>query len=187
MDKQVKKLTANDWLEAALQVLASDGASAVSVEPLAKKLGVTKGSFYWHFKNRKVLIQNLLEYWEGIEKQYTAEYLSQYPKPDVFLAESLTILIQDDVNKCVFLSLSESKEDLDIEGAYRRAVNRRLDVWENAYNAMGLNKKLSHDRAYETYCSYFGLIKLLVDQPVNLNQSEVNRLIKRVIAAAICI
>ena len=47
-----KTLTAEDWARAALEAIAEDGVTAVAVEPLARSLGVTKGSFYWHFANR---------------------------------------------------------------------------------------------------------------------------------------
>jgi AcrR family transcriptional regulator len=53
------------WIHAALQALAEGGIDAVRVEPLAKRLGVTKGSFYWHFAARPALFEALLAHWEG--------------------------------------------------------------------------------------------------------------------------
>ena len=58
-DKQSKK----SWLDAALQALASGGIDQVRVESLAKKIGVTKGSFYWHFKDREQFLDELLNFW----------------------------------------------------------------------------------------------------------------------------
>ena len=58
-DKQSKK----SWLDAALQALSSGGIDQVRVESLAKKLGVTKGSFYWHFKDREQFLDELLNFW----------------------------------------------------------------------------------------------------------------------------
>jgi AcrR family transcriptional regulator len=52
-----------EWIEAALDALARDGAAGLRVEPLAKRLGVTKGSFYWHFKDRDALRDAALEAW----------------------------------------------------------------------------------------------------------------------------
>jgi AcrR family transcriptional regulator len=51
------------WLDAAFSVLAKRGVEAVRVEPLAKSLKVTKGSFYWHFKDRPALLDALLVSW----------------------------------------------------------------------------------------------------------------------------
>jgi AcrR family transcriptional regulator len=53
------------WLEAAWESLARGGVEGVRVEPLAVKLGVTKGSFYWHFRDRAALLDALLEDWEA--------------------------------------------------------------------------------------------------------------------------
>ena len=50
-------LTPGDWARAALAAIARGGIAAVAVESIAADLGATKGSFYWHFKNRDALIQ----------------------------------------------------------------------------------------------------------------------------------
>ncbi|MEL7240918.1 MAG: TetR/AcrR family transcriptional regulator [Cyanobacteria bacterium J06629_18] len=68
------KLGRKDWVEQGLKVLGEFGVEAVKVEPLAKSMNVTKGSFYWHFKNRRELLEALLQEWvnsqtEGIIQQ----------------------------------------------------------------------------------------------------------------------
>lgn len=57
------RLDETAWINAALDVLAEHGIESVRVEPLAKRLGVTKGSFYWHFKDRDALYEALLNDW----------------------------------------------------------------------------------------------------------------------------
>lgn len=52
------------WVEAAIDVLANDGIAGLRVEVLAKRCGVTKGSFYWHFKDRPALLTAVLEFWK---------------------------------------------------------------------------------------------------------------------------
>ena len=52
------------WIGAGLDALATGGPEAVRVEPLAQALGVTKGSFYWHFDDRGALLEALLDAWE---------------------------------------------------------------------------------------------------------------------------
>jgi AcrR family transcriptional regulator len=51
------------WLHAALESLRKGGVAGVRVERLAVELGITKGSFYWHFRNREELLEALLEHW----------------------------------------------------------------------------------------------------------------------------
>jgi AcrR family transcriptional regulator len=57
-------LQREDWVQAALRRLATSGIDAVRVEVLATDLGVTKGSFYWHFKDRPDLLETVLHEWE---------------------------------------------------------------------------------------------------------------------------
>jgi len=57
-------LTAADWTEAALQLIAELGPAGLTVPGLAARLGVTKGSFYWHFRSLTELLQKALERWE---------------------------------------------------------------------------------------------------------------------------
>jgi AcrR family transcriptional regulator len=59
-----KDLTRNDWLKVARMALLKRGVDAVQVTKLARTLHVTRGSFYWHFKNRADLLEALLREWE---------------------------------------------------------------------------------------------------------------------------
>jgi AcrR family transcriptional regulator len=60
-----RDLGQDDWLRAARLALLRGGVEAVRVEKLARDLGVTKGSFYWHFKDRDELLELLLHEWES--------------------------------------------------------------------------------------------------------------------------
>ena len=60
---KTERLSAQHWLDAALDVLADEGIAAVRVERLAERLGVSKGSFYWHFSDRPALLTALLGHW----------------------------------------------------------------------------------------------------------------------------
>src|SRR5579872_7522674 len=62
-----QNLSAEHWAAAALDAMASGGLEAVAVEPLARRLGVTKGSFYWHFSSRDALVHAALQLWEKRE------------------------------------------------------------------------------------------------------------------------
>ena len=61
--KGERRLSARHWIAAARGVLIEAGVEAVKVEPLAAGLGVTRGSFYWHFANRDALLAALLHDW----------------------------------------------------------------------------------------------------------------------------
>ena len=61
--EQMENKDRDQWIEAGLTCLGLHGIEGVRVEPLAKQLGVTKGSFYWHFRNREDLHNAMLEEW----------------------------------------------------------------------------------------------------------------------------
>jgi len=72
------KATRQDWLDLAMEVLVSDGVEQVKIQPLARRLDVSRSSFYWYFNSRKDLLDALLEVWsvrntkailEGAERQ----------------------------------------------------------------------------------------------------------------------
>ena len=63
VQRDTPRLSREDWLKAALR-LCESSIDSIKVAPLAEQLGVTTGSFYWHFKNRRELLEALLEYCE---------------------------------------------------------------------------------------------------------------------------
>jgi len=70
-------LDRNEWVEAAIEMLAEQGVPGMRIEVLAKNFGVTKGSFYWHFKDRQDLFDAVLQTWRDgrirdIDKQSVA-------------------------------------------------------------------------------------------------------------------
>jgi AcrR family transcriptional regulator len=61
----VRSMSKSDWMRAARLALLQGGVASVRIEKLARELGVTKGSFYWHFSDREALLEALLEEWES--------------------------------------------------------------------------------------------------------------------------
>ena len=67
------RLNADAWVAAAYALFEEGGVAAVRVDPLAKRLGITRGSFYWHFKNRAALLHALLDRWVERETERAIE------------------------------------------------------------------------------------------------------------------
>ncbi len=76
-----EKQSKSTWLDAALDLLIRGGINAVRVEVLAKNLGVTKGSFYWHFQDRNQLLEQMLDHWVTTTTAPVME--GQYPDDPV--------------------------------------------------------------------------------------------------------
>src|SRR5438552_15877436 len=54
------------WIQEGLRALGVGGPDAVRIEKLAQTLGVTKGGFYWHFEDRRALLEEMLDAWEHV-------------------------------------------------------------------------------------------------------------------------
>src|SRR5262245_65425178 len=76
-----RPLSPDDWARAALAAIARGGVGAVAVETVAAELGATKGSFYWHFKNRDALVQAAVDRWEQRRTEAVIEELEREPDP----------------------------------------------------------------------------------------------------------
>jgi AcrR family transcriptional regulator len=154
------RLSAEDWALAALDVIAEQGLAAVAVEPLARRLGVTKGSFYWHFKDRQDLLDAVLQLWrEGrlrdIEKQTTAqpgkELAQIHHVIDVYSAVrnrkgiSIELAVRDWARHDP--KVSTVVEDVD---AYRLNCTRKL------FLALGLSDDEAHARSILVFAYVFG-------------------------------
>ena len=84
-------LSTTDWVRAAAGRLAADGVDAVRVEPLARELGVSKGSFYWHFTDRSGLLDAVLDHWRTVG---TAGVITQVEESSHDPADRLRTLVR---------------------------------------------------------------------------------------------
>ncbi|MEP3844700.1 MAG: TetR/AcrR family transcriptional regulator [Paracoccaceae bacterium] len=66
-----------DWLRAAMLCLMEDGIDAVQITRLANSIGASRGSFYWHFKSRKELLDSLLDEWFAMNGKRIKQVLEQ--------------------------------------------------------------------------------------------------------------
>jgi AcrR family transcriptional regulator len=71
----MKKKSKDDWFRAALHLVENRGVSYLTITHLAKSLGISRSGFYWHFKDRRDMLTQLLKYWA---REYT-EVISQNP------------------------------------------------------------------------------------------------------------
>lgn len=71
------RLSRDEWLERSLALLAQNKGN-FRLDELVNKLGVTKGSFYWHFKSRNDFVHSLLDYWESTSTNKVLIQMEQY-------------------------------------------------------------------------------------------------------------
>ena len=154
-------LSPEAWVKAAQSLVAREGVQAVAVEPLAQALGVTKGSFYWHFENRDALIQAALEAWEQDQSTDVVSRYQGIPDPLRRLRVLMFAAFEDVENGLLFAALTASSEDPRVRPFLRRATERRMALGMEAFQALGLSEAESRQRALLVYAAYLGYFQLL--------------------------
>ncbi len=154
-------LSKDDWVRAALFAMADDGTAAVAVEPLAARLGTTKGSFYWHFRNREQLIADALDLWEREGTDEVIAELAPVSDPVVRLRRLFEIAIgDDDAGGQADIGLLAAANDPVVGPVLRRVADKRLDFLEHIFREIGFAAGESRQRARIAYSAFLGWFEL---------------------------
>jgi AcrR family transcriptional regulator len=161
-------LTAADWAEAALQLIAEAGLGALTVDALAARLGVTKGSFYWHFKGRSGLLAAALDRWEQRATAEAITGLSAVADPRQRLYLMLHAATQTPRSRSLYAALAEAAEDPIVRRVLNRVASARIDYLEACYRQLGLAQPHAKAKAVFAYAAYRGLLQLAHEAPAVL-------------------
>ena len=159
------RLSAADWAQTALDVIAEQGVSTVAVEPLARRLGVTKGSFYWHFPSRDALLQAALERWEEVEQQQVFGSLEEEPDPRERLRRLFQLVGHETRPHAIYSELLKALEHPAVAPVIQRVSQRRLEYLTASFRQAGLGRNEAQNRARLTYAAYVGFLQLRPHQP----------------------
>lgn len=93
------RFTKEHWIQKALEVLSQTGGAKIHIEKLAAKLGVTKGSFYWHFESRNDFVEQVLSYWEEKYTQVIFDHLveQQHSTPKELVLDLTAFIFDNDL------------------------------------------------------------------------------------------
>lgn len=155
-----QRLSADDWAQAALDMIAEQGVSAVAVEPLARRLGVTKGSFYWHFPSRDALLQAALERWELFEQQDVFGSLEDVTDPSERLRALFLLAAHEVTPHIIYSELLKALDHPMVRPVIDRISRRRLDYLVKAFQQAGLEGTAAQHRARLAYAAYVGFLQL---------------------------
>jgi AcrR family transcriptional regulator len=155
-----RPLTTDDWAKAALAAIARGGVSAVAVESLAAELGATKGSFYWHFKNRDALIQAALDRWERRETEAVIEDLERESNPAKRLRKLLQAAFELGPTNSAEIALLANPEHPAALRAVRRIADRRISYIAAQLQSLGWDSNQAIDRAVLLYYVYVGYLQM---------------------------
>jgi AcrR family transcriptional regulator len=180
------RLSAEDWAQAALDLIAEQGVAAVAVEPLARRLGVTKGSFYWHFPSREALLVAALGRWETVEQEEVFGQLEAIPDPGQRLRALFDLVAHEARSHIIYSELLKALDHPVVKPVIERVSARRLEYLTASFRQAGLNRSDAQHRARLAYAAYVGFLQLSLQlhQP-RLQHDEFEAYVEHVMATLI--
>jgi AcrR family transcriptional regulator len=124
------------WIDAGLRALAAGGPDAVRIEPLAQALGVTRGGFYWHFDDRRALLDEMLDTWE---RRSTDEVLDRVEReggdPEDKVRRAGMLTFSRDLLPIDLAVRDWARRDQSVAERLRRVDNRRMEYLRSLISA----------------------------------------------------
>jgi AcrR family transcriptional regulator len=163
-----KQTTPEAWAESALNEIERVGVGAFSVQEVARRLGVSKGGFYYHFTDRRQLLQAALALWEERFVRMLVERFDAIEDPKQRLHE---LLIHAGINykPTILVQLMAASDDPDVSATLGRAATSRVALLRRIFSELGLDPLAAQHRAALAYSVYLGLAQLRRHDPAMLS------------------
>ncbi len=176
------RLSAADWERAALDLIAEQGLAAVAIEPLARRLGVTKGSFYWHFATRDALLEAALRRWEQTEVEDLIAEVDRIADPRARLQELFVRTSREMRSHAIYSALLKAADHPVVQPVMQRLSQRRIQYLALAFKALGLDRREALNRARLAYSVYVGFLQLSLQlRTPRLNAEEFEGYVRHVV------
>jgi AcrR family transcriptional regulator len=150
-----ERLSADDWVKAGLKALAVEGFTALKADPLAKALGVSRGSFYWHFADVDAFHKAVLERWQ----EATAEAVIRELDRSAPGGERLRSLLRRAFTTNADLEIALRAWAVSDAAARAKVAvvdRRRLAYLEDILASAGIGAASAVARAHILYWAYLG-------------------------------
>jgi AcrR family transcriptional regulator len=158
------QLSARDWLDQGLKVLAERGFTALKAEPLAKAMGVSRGSFYWHFADIGEFRQAILKHWREVAAEQIIANLEAAASDH---ADPVPLLLHQAFGGKLALEKAVrtwAAFDPKARAAVQAIDRRRLSYVEGMLRASGLSSDVARARAQILYWAFIGFA--LAEKPL---------------------
>lgn len=159
------------WVAAAIQEIAEAGVSTLSVQAVARRLGVSKGGFYHHFADRRQLLQAALARWEEQFVSSLADQFDTMADPRQRL-HRLLLHAGLELEPTVIVRLMAAVDDPDVAATLGRAAESRLALLTRIFAEIGFAPSVARTRAVLAYSAYLGLTELRSHAPPELTNRE---------------
>ncbi|CUH84834.1 TetR/AcrR family transcriptional regulator [Thalassovita mediterranea] len=165
-----------DWLQAAYELLTEAGVDAVKIMPLAKRLGVSRTSFYWHFKDRDALLEAMVNRWE---QKNTGNLIARTEAYAESIAEAVFNLfdcwIDDDLfDAPLDLAIRNwARNDADLGQRVDQADARRKQAMADMFVRFGFDQTQAEVRALTMLYTQVGYISMQIEED---REGRINRM-----------
>ena len=157
------QLSAKDWLDQGLKTLRASGFTALKAEPLAKAMGVSRGSFYWHFADIAAFHAAILKHWGDVAAEQVIANLEAASGD----ADPLPLLLRRTFGGRPALENAVrtwASVDPKARAAVQAIDRRRLNYVESLFRAKGRPPGVARARAQILYWAFLGFA--LSEQPL---------------------
>ena len=155
-DRPRASLTPDDWIKGATVQLTDAGIDAVRVDVLAKTLGVTRGSFYWHFKDRDDLLRSVLHAWrDAATEQIIVRFERKHADPRLLLKELISLPFRGrSAQRAARIELAIrawARRDAMARQAVDEVDERRISYHAQLFSSLGFDIPEARARAFALY------------------------------------
>ncbi len=155
------RLTRDDWIAAAYERFTDQGVDAIAVEPVARAIGATKGSFYWHFADRAALVDAVLDRWETLQTEALIAEVEQTAVPRERLEHLVRIVTERIPQRGGEVTLYAAAERNGVADRVARVTERRVSYIAGILTALGLDEQEARRRAIAVTASVVGYQQLV--------------------------
>lgn len=159
-----KIFDAETWIEIGLQTLKNEGLNKFSVEAIARQVGVTKGSFYWHFKDREQFFKAIVDYWLEKQQQIVEDFAQKsFSDAKQQLWDVMHFMLTKNADHDVAMRSWVQHYDY-AQKAVKQVDKLRLNYLETLFKQIGLNKDHAKLRAQMLYFYQIGEYTILTQE-----------------------
>ena len=135
-----KRLSKEEWLEKALSILNRPGFGRLNIDRLVESMGMTKGSFYWHFKNRSDFVVHLIEYWDTKFTLLVIQHIENFEgKGRERLLELMLFVTRNQLAEYDFAIHALAQNEPEIFPVVKRVLKKRIAYVKSLFSEMGFH------------------------------------------------
>ncbi|WP_177213063.1 TetR/AcrR family transcriptional regulator [Celeribacter neptunius] len=151
--KKEDRLAREDWFDAGLRLLGQSGPGGIRVDQVCKAMKVTKGSFYWHFQDRREFLDSLFDFWRARETSGLIAYVEghyEVPEDRIWHVVEFVTLGTYDVASEVAMRQWGQSDDM-VRAGLTKVDEERLGFFTRQFEACGFSAEAARMRAISVY------------------------------------